>query len=168
MLQWSQKFGILGWERASTHVRTQWRPWQAQDSGVATLVGHAAPRYRPPWVRAVGRRRSSGEEVGGGEMEERARGDEKGGSDRYHAQPPTISNPWLPFPTPRRDEQPATLGRIIIYFPFISFSELQSYLSLSLFRLLPFCFVCRCHDSCFSFVQETVFRLSVTLSRSRD
>lgn len=73
MLWWSQiRNPGISRGRASTHVRTQWRPWQAQDSGVATLVGHAAPRYRPPRVRAVGRRRSSGEEVGGGEMVVRA------------------------------------------------------------------------------------------------
>jgi len=67
---------------------------------------------------------------------ERARsGGRLGGSVRHHAQPSAISNPHLPLP--RRDRQPATLGRIIIYFPFISFSELHSYLSLSLFRPPP-------------------------------
>lgn len=52
---------------------------------------------------------------------------------------------FLSQPSAETGSQPPHTGRIIIYFPFISLSELHSYLSLSLFRLLPFCFVCRCH-----------------------
>lgn len=122
MLWWSQiRNPGMSRERASTHVRTQWRPWQAQDSGVATLVGHAAPRYRPPWVRAVGRRRSSGEEVGGGEMEERAGGDEKGVAIGTTPNPQRSRTPgFLCQPLAETSSQPpqGALSYISLLYPF--------------------------------------------------
>lgn len=144
--------------RASTHVRTQWRPWQAQNSGVATLVGHAAPRYRPPRVRAVGRRRSSGEEVGGDGMVEWAGGGGKGVAIGTTPNPQRSRTPsFLSQPPAETNSQSpqGALSYISLLYPFPNctltyrYPFFDSYPSTS--------FAAAIHDSCFSFAQETMF-----------
>lgn len=102
------------------------------------------PWYRPPWVQAVGRseRSTSVARKGrrGGENE-RGEVERLGGSVRHHAQPSVrslepLSSP--PLDPPRGVTHPTAHYHIFSFY--ILFRTALLLLSLSLFKLLPFCY----------------------------